>query len=79
MSVETRMEFHLGPLFVHRREQWDLGRGGDLIPLFCVHWSTRGRSSRVFCLWRWGVLLRVGKWRRVYERRIDGIIRKNNL
>jgi hypothetical protein len=76
----------IGPLWFHRREQWDLGRHSSLMPLLCVHWSVPGQSSRIFCVWKWGVLLkkpwanrmgRHGSW--IIERRIDGVIREAGL
>ena len=48
------MNIHLGPLWIHRLEQWDL----DCWPIVCIHWHRPGRSTRVFCLWRWGIQVR---------------------
>ena len=48
------MNIHLGPLWIHRLEQWDL----DCWPLVCIHWRRPGRSTRIFCLWRWGIQVR---------------------
>ena len=44
----------LGPLKIHRLEQWDL----DCHPIVCVHWKTPNQSKRVFCLWKWGIQVR---------------------
>lgn len=45
----------------HRKEQWDLG----CWPLLCVRRNGTNRagnyeSSRVFCLWLWGI--QIGSW-----------------
>lgn len=42
---------NIGPISIHRKEQWDL----DCWPLLCVHWTTPNRSRRILCLWRWGI------------------------
>ena len=52
------MSIRIGPLSIHRKEQWDL----DCWPLLCAHW----RSRRVFCLWRWG--FQVGRARVTAQR-----------
>lgn len=49
----------IGPLRVHRLEQWDLGDGG--VPFIAAHWRTPNSSTRIFALWRWGV--QIGGWR----------------
>lgn len=59
-------------LSIHRKEQWDLNRTADVIPLICVHYKTLDHCKRVFCLWRMGILigpflltprlLQVGRW-----------------
>ena len=43
----------IGPLWIHRLEQWDLGCS----PLLAMHWRMRGWSRRILCLWTWGVQL----------------------
>jgi hypothetical protein len=43
-----------GPLWIHRKEQWDL----DCWPLVCIHWKVPNRTTRIFCLWRWGIQVR---------------------
>ena len=63
------MNLRLGPLWIHRLEQWDL----DCWPLICVHWKRPNRSTRIVCVWRWGIqvrpfrLSRAGLW---YGRRL---------
>ena len=58
------MNLRIGPLWIHRLEQWDL----DCWPIVCVHWKQPNRSRRIFCLWRWGIqvrpfrLSRAGLW-----------------
>jgi hypothetical protein len=47
------MELRIGPLWLHRLDQWDLGYS----PLLAAHWRTADRSVRVLCLWRWGLQL----------------------
>ncbi len=44
----------IGPLWLHRLEQWDLG----CWPWLCIHWRTANRSTRIFCVWRWGIQIR---------------------
>ncbi len=46
----------IGPLWLHRLEQWDLG----CRPWLCVHWRyDHGNGCRrIFCLWRWGIQVR---------------------
>jgi hypothetical protein len=53
--VESK-DIRIGPLHVHRKEQWDL----DCWPLVCVHWRYDGGNGnkRIFCLWRWGIQVR---------------------
>ncbi len=48
------MNIHIGPFHIHRLEQWDL----DCWPLVCVHWKRPNRSTRIFCVWRWGIQIR---------------------
>ena len=50
----------IGRLWLHRREQWDLGNGGSVFPFLVAHWRSAKTSQRVFCWWRGG--LRIGKW-----------------
>lgn len=53
------MNIRIGPLWLHRLEQWDL----DCWPLACVHWRyDHGNGCRrVFCLWLWGIQIGGGK------------------
>lgn len=39
---------------IHRKEQWDL----DCIPFVCVHLRLPNSSTRIFCVWRWGIQIR---------------------
>ena len=48
------MNMHIGPVWLHRLEQWDLA----CWPIICAHWNTPNRSMRIFCLWRWGLQIR---------------------
>lgn len=41
----------LGPLWVHRREQYDL----DCKPWVCVHLVRANSTTRLLCLWRRGL------------------------
>lgn len=41
----------------HRMEQWDY----NCIPILCVHFERPGSSTRIFCLWKWGI--QIGKFR----------------
>jgi hypothetical protein len=51
--------FRIWRLWFHRKDQWDLDDTGEVFPWLCVHWSTPGRSSRIFCAWHGGI--QVGK------------------
>jgi hypothetical protein len=44
-------EYFPGWLSIHRKEQWDL----QCVPLVCVHWRTLNSSTRIFCVWRYGI------------------------
>jgi hypothetical protein len=46
--------FLIGPLWIHRNEQYDL----PCYPIICVHWMRPNRSTRVLCVWRWGLQIR---------------------
>lgn len=39
----------------HRKEQWDLNRAGDIIPVICISLETPDSSRRIFCLWKYGI------------------------
>lgn len=72
--------FRIGRLSIHRKEQWDLSRDGSFVPLICFHWNNPGHSFRLLCIWKWGVLVRLGERRRLLlERRIDTVIRSAGL
>ena len=47
------MNIRLGPLWLHRLGQWDLG----CTPIVAAHWRTANRSTRVLCVWAWGLQL----------------------
>lgn len=47
----------IGPLWLHRLEQWDYG----CWPLLCAHWTRPNHTRRIFCVWRWGI--QIGSWR----------------
>ena len=61
-----RNGIRIGPLWIHRQEQWDL----DCWPIVCIHWfyDHDNGCRRVFCLWRWGIRIGYGRralhWRR---------------
>jgi hypothetical protein len=54
----------IGPLAIHRKEQWDL----ECWPWLCIHWRyDRGNGSRrIFCVWPGGI--QIGEWRRFVRR-----------
>lgn len=43
----------------HRKEQFDILKGGIKNPLVVVGWKTPDSYSRLFCLWSGGVWLRL--------------------
>lgn len=43
----------IGPLWIHRLEQWDIGDGG--VPFLAAHWKTPNCTQRILAVWRWGV------------------------
>lgn len=57
------MNLRIGPLWIHRLEQWDF----DCWPLN-AHSKRPNRSTRIVCVWRWGIqvrpfrLSRAGLW-----------------
>jgi hypothetical protein len=41
----------IGPLWIHRRYQWDL----EVAPIVCFHWGSRNATTRLLCIgWRTG-------------------------
>jgi hypothetical protein len=44
----------IGPFWFHRKEQWDL----DCMPWLAIHFKTLNSSTRLFCIWRWGIYVR---------------------
>jgi hypothetical protein len=53
---------NIGPLFIHRKEQWDLG----CWPWLCVHqrYDQGNGCRRIFCVWGGGI--QIGPWRRTW-------------
>lgn len=45
-------------LTFHRKEQFDIIKGGVKKPLLVIGWKTPDSHSRLFCLWSGGVWLR---------------------
>jgi len=48
--------FVIGQIWVHRREQYDL----DCWPIICIHRNRPDQCTRLFCLWFWGIMFRIG-------------------
>ena len=46
-------------LVFHRKEQFDIVRGGIAKPILVIGWKTPDTYSRLFCLWSGGVWLRL--------------------
>lgn len=49
VEVKPRKDYciTIGNLMIHNKEQWDKK---DYKPLLCVHWKTKDRSKRIFCI-----------------------------
>jgi hypothetical protein len=43
-------------LSIHRKEQWDL----NVYPIVCIHREIPNRSTRIFCIWKYGI--QIGSW-----------------
>ncbi len=43
----------IGRYWFHRKEQWDL----KCNPILCIHEHVPNRSTRIFCIWFWGIQL----------------------
>ena len=55
-------------LSIHRKEQFDIVRGGIKKPLLVIAWVTPNSYSRLFCLWLGGIWVRwFGKVRFVWK------------
>lgn len=48
----------VGNLSIHRKKQWDL----ECRPLLCVHRHTDTSSTRVFCVWLFGIQVGAYYW-----------------
>ena len=46
-------------LVFHRKEQFDIVKGGIKKPLLVIGWQTPDSYSRLFCLWSGGVWFRL--------------------
>jgi hypothetical protein len=46
-------------LTFHRKEQWDIVKGGVKNPWLVVGWKTPDRYSRLLCLWGGGIWFRL--------------------
>jgi hypothetical protein len=43
----------------HRMEQYDIVEGGIEKPWLVIGWKSTSRYSRIFCIWRGGLWLRL--------------------
>ena len=51
-------------IVINRKEQWDILKGGIKNPLLVIGWKEPGHYARLFCLWKWGIWIRLwGKQR----------------
>ncbi len=67
-------------LVFHRKEQFDIVKGGIDKPLLVIGWKTPDSYSRLFCLWWGGVWIRLRGnkrfcrvWARVVEHRDEAV------